>query len=384
MQWETCRTPSQYVMYTLEELAERIGGTLLGNGTLSVRGLCTPQECREGHLAVVWRREFLDTLAEDVPVLVPKGWFSSAFPSRSGIEVADPRRAMITLVPCFSPAMSRPSGIHPTAVVHPTANVSPSAFIGPCCVVERGARIGENVVLEAHDYVGENAVLGDGTRVAPLVSLYSNVHVGKGCRIHSGVVLGADGFGFIQDERGEHVKIPQVGSVEIGDAVEIGACSTVDRGTLGTTVIGSGTKMDDHVHVGHNVVVGKNCILVAYAGVAGSAVLGDGVILAARSGVAEHVRVEEKAVLAANAGATKDVSSGMLVSGFPARDHRKELRIQSARNRLPELFERLRTLEREITATSEQVRMLLARENGTDACRDVDPGCSGTAGGDVP
>jgi UDP-3-O-[3-hydroxymyristoyl] glucosamine N-acyltransferase len=290
---------------------------------------------------------------------------------------------MIALVPYFFPGLHRAPGVHPTAVVHAAASVASTAFVGPCCVVESGARIGEHVVLEAQDYVGENAVIGDGTWVAPGVSIYGGVCVGKNCRFHSGVVLGADGFGFIQDERGEHVKIPQVGSVEIGDNVEIGACSTVDRGTLGNTVVGSGTKMDDHVHVGHNALVGKNCILVAFSGVAGSAVLGDGVILAARSGVAEHVRVGERAVLAANAGATKHVAAGALVSGFPARDHKKELRIQSARGHLPELMERLRVLEKKVETMSEQRQALSVRKGGDGALLSSSEGMK-ESGGDIP
>jgi len=334
-------------------------------------------------LAVVWRRELLEALPEGVPVLAPKGWLSSSGVTRSGIEVADPRRAMIALVPYFFPGLHRAPGVHPTAVVHAAASVASTAFVGPCCVVESGARIGEHVVLEAQDYVGENAVIGDGTWVAPGVSIYGGVCVGKNCRFHSGVVLGADGFGFIQDERGEHVKIPQVGSVEIGDNVEIGACSTVDRGTLGNTVVGSGTKMDDHVHVGHNALVGKNCILVAFSGVAGSAVLGDGVILAARSGVAEHVRVGERAVLAANAGATKHVAAGALVSGFPARDHKKELRIQSARGHLPELMERLRVLEKKVETMSEQRQALSVRKGGDGALLSSSEGMK-ESGGDIP
>ncbi|WP_300522500.1 UDP-3-O-(3-hydroxymyristoyl)glucosamine N-acyltransferase [Aminiphilus sp.] len=383
MQWETCSPPVRCAVYTLAELAGRVDGVLWGDGMSSVRGLCTPREPREEHLAVVWRREFLEGLPEDVPVLVPKGWLSSSGATRNGIEVKDPRRAMIALVPCFFPALHRLPGVHPTAVVHAAASVASTAFVGPCCVVASGARIGEHVVLEAQDYVGENAVIGDGTRVAPLVSICGGVRVGKNCRFHSGVVLGADGFGFIQDERGEQLKIPQVGSVEIGDDVEIGACSTVDRGTLGNTVVGSGTKMDDHVHVGHNALVGKNCILVAFTGIAGSAVLGDGAILAARSGVAEHVRVGEKAVLAANAGATKDVAAGALVSGFPARDHKKELRIQSVRGHLPELMERLRALEKEVKATSERVQALSVREDGTGASAP-DSGNMEKSEGDVP
>lgn len=382
MQWETCSPPARCTAYTLGELAERVDGTVWGNGMLSVRGLCTPQEPREGHLAVVWRREFLEGLPEDTPVLVPKGWLSSSGTTRSGIEVTDPRRAMITLVPCFFPVVHRHPGVHPTAVVHSAASVAPTAFVGPCCVVESGARIGEHVVLEAQDYVGESAVIGDGTRVAPLVSICREVRVGKNCRLHSGVVLGADGFGFIQNEQGEQIKIPQVGSVEIGDDVEIGACSTVDRGTLGNTVVGSGTKMDDHVHVGHNVSVGKNCILVAFTGVAGSAVLGDGVILAARSGVAEHVRVGEKAILAANAGATKDVAAGALVSGFPAWEHKSELRTQSVLRHLPEMMERLRALEREVKATSEQIQALSAREGWAGVSFSDSKGTE-KSGGDV-
>jgi UDP-3-O-[3-hydroxymyristoyl] glucosamine N-acyltransferase len=213
-------------------------------------------------------------------------------------------------------------------------------------VVEEGAVVEEEAVLEGQIFVGRDVHIGPQVWIAPQVVLYPRTTVGARTRIHSGTVLGADGFGVLLGDEGAREAIPHVGGVLIEEDVVLGAHVTVDRGTLDVTRVGAGTKVDDHVHVGHNADIGRRCVLVAYVGIAGSAVVEDGSILAARSGVAPHVRIGRGAQLAAMAGATRDVPPGGVVSGFPAWDHKKALRVESLMRRLPELFERLKRLEK--------------------------------------
>jgi UDP-3-O-[3-hydroxymyristoyl] glucosamine N-acyltransferase len=302
----------------------------------------------------VWEVRDLEKIQGGVHLLAS----TDAFASRSGlsgISVKDPRAAFPVLLSLFQP-VRKGRGVHPSAVISPGAVVSPDAWVGPLCVVEGGAVIGEGVRLRANVFVGEGCVLGAGTVVEPGAVLLEKVRTGKDCLIHGGAVLGSDGFGILPaGEVSGPVKIPQLGGVVLGDEVEIGACTTVDRGTLDDTVVGDFTKVDDHVHIAHNTVIGKNCIVVAMTGIAGSAVLEDNVVMAARSGVKDHTRIGRGATVAANAGAIKDVPPGAVVSGFPARDHRENFRVQAAQQRLPELLLRVRKLEQAVFPSDEKL-----------------------------
>ncbi len=245
----------------------------------------------------------------------------------------------------FHPEAKPAAGIHPTAVVGDGARVDASAHVGPYVVIGARAILGPASVVHAHAVVGEDCEIGAGAVLHPHVVLYRRVRVGAGSVVHAGAVLGADGFGYATRE-GEHAKIPQVGDVELGRDVEVGALSAVDRALLGTTSVGDGTKIDNLVQVGHNVRIGRASILCGQAGVAGSARLGSGVVLAGQAGVAGHLTVGDGVRVAAKSAVFESVAEGETVAGIPAVRIGAWRRQQALVRRLAELWSRLRRLER--------------------------------------
>lgn len=331
--------------YVLSDLASRLGGKIIGDKDYVVKSVASPGRPEDGAVVVAMTEKVFKDVPPHLPVIGLESWFSC----RSfGISVPDTRLALAQTLALFRPTVEEPWGIDPSAVVHPTAEVAEDCCIGPLCVISKGTKIRSGSILRARVFLGEDASVGENSVLEPGVTVYDRCRIGSNVIIHGNSVIGADGFGHIpaSGERGI-VKIPQIGSVILEDGVEIGACSTVDRGTIGDTVIGAGTKLDNHVQIAHNVVTGKDCLIISQVGMAGSSVIEDRVILAARSGVQEHVRVGEGATVAACGGATRDVPPGAVVSGFPARDHRSEMRKEALLRRLEDLFDRVKRLERD-------------------------------------
>ncbi len=337
---------------TIAEIAALVDGKTMGDAAILIRGVQNPGGKAQDRLVVCRDRKSLELVGPGIPVAASEGQFPDGF---SGIEVPEIDNAFVRILTFFSPDEKLDRGVHPATVIEPGANVSPSATIGPLCVLSGGCVIGDDVYLEAQVFVGAGVSIGPRTRVEANSVIRDGSVIGEDCVIHSGAVIGCDGFGFMPDFEKGHVKIPQIGRVRIENRVEVGACVTIDRATIDETVIGSGTVIDDHVHVGHNARIGEKCILVAMTGIAGSAVLEDGVIMAARSGVADHVTVGKRAQVAAYGGATRDVPPGTTVSGFPARDHREELKKQALLRRLPEIAETLNALRAEVGAMKEKI-----------------------------
>ena len=242
------------------------------------------------------------------------------------------------------PPRRHPPGVHPSAVVEPGASVAPSAAVGPCAVVGECTVVGEGSQVDAGCVLGRNCVVGRDCHLFPRVVLYDDTRLGDRVILHSGVVLGSDGFGYAQ-EAGRHIKIPQVGRVVVEDDVEIGANSTVDRGALDETRIGAGSKIDNLVMVAHNVKLGPHCILVAQSGISGSTCLGHHVILAGQSGAVGHIRIGDGARVGAKSAVTHDLPDGAFVTGYPAQDHRRWLKERALSGRLQEILQRLKRVE---------------------------------------
>ena len=338
---------------TVEELARLVGGRVDGPADVVVFGVRGVGDADQGHVVLAENARFFKKAASSkASCILAARDVGEAIPGKSVIRVDEPSEAFIRILEHFRPqeALPRP-GIAAGVVVGQGVQLGREVAIGAHCFVGDGAAIGDGCVLFPGVYLGAGVTVGPHTRIYPGVTVYPRCAIGSRVILHAGVIIGADGFGYRPGSRGL-VKIPQVGTVEIGDDVEIGANSTVDRAKFGATIIGSGSKIDNLVHIAHNVKIGRNCVIIALSGVAGSVEIGDNVTLAAQTGVKDHVRIEDGSVVAARAGVIGDVKAGSIVSGFPAREHSAEKRAQAAWLRLPDLMERIRVLERQVERLS--------------------------------
>ena len=334
--------------FTARHIAEAIGAVVVGNPDQVITGFAPADSARPGDLTFAENEAYFlrarGSLASAILVaadFAPEG--------KTLLRVDNARVAFARVLPLFFPEPTPAPGIHPSAVVAPTATVDPSAHVGPYCVVGERARIGPSAVLMAHVCVGDDCSVGEGTRLHPHVTLYPRTHLGRRVRIHAGSVVGSDGFGYVLDG-GEHRKVPQVGQVLVQDDVEIGANTTIDRAALGATVLGRGSKIDNLVQVAHNVVVGEHCIVVAQVGIAGSTRLGNYVTVAGQAGIAGHLRIGDRVTLAAQSGVMHHIPEGQKWMGSPAQPDRVTKRQLLAVERLPELLRRVQELEREVSA----------------------------------
>jgi UDP-3-O-[3-hydroxymyristoyl] glucosamine N-acyltransferase len=330
--------------FTASELAQLLQGELQGDGATALTGFAPAHAAKPGDLTFAENEEFFLKAQESAAsAILVDGKYASA--KKTIIRVANARVAFAKVLPLFFPEPQFAPGAHPTAVVDSTAQVDPTAHIGPHCVVGQRVKIGPGVVLQGLNYVGDDSAIGESSRLFPNVTVYAGSQIGRRVRIHAGTVIGSDGFGYVFDA-GIHRKIPQVGNVVIDDDVEIGANVTVDRGALGPTVIGKGTKIDNLVQVAHNVTIGRHNLVIAQVGIAGSSKLGDYVILAGQVGVAGHLKIGNQVVVGAQSGVMHDIADGSKYLGSPAVPDKQNKRQLLAIQQLPELIRRVRKLEK--------------------------------------
>ncbi|HEX6883127.1 MAG TPA: UDP-3-O-(3-hydroxymyristoyl)glucosamine N-acyltransferase [Planctomycetota bacterium] len=334
---------------TASELAELCGAVLEGDGARRIVGPAPLEEARSDQVSFVrsarYARAFESTRAG--AVLVPNDLAAG----RSDVVLlrcADPSRAFTRVVEAFRPPPPRPApGVHPSAVVEAGVRIGPEASVGALCHVGAGAELGAGVVLHPGVHVGAGARVGAGSELHPGVVLYPGVELGQRCLIHAGTVIGSDGFGFDPTREGWE-KIPHYGTVVVGDDVEMGANCAIDRGRFEATRIGNGVKLDNLVHVAHNVTIEDGALLIAQVGVAGSTRIGARAILAGQAGIAGHLSIGPGARIGAQTGVGKDVPAGEDQFGSPAREKGEALRIFMLTGKLPELFQRVRALERRL------------------------------------
>lgn len=330
---------------TLKEIQNMTGGDLIGDGEIKIKSVSSMENYVSGSISPLWEKKFAAQALPEMILLTKPGWIME---NGTGIEVNDPRKALNMLLEFFNPYKFEEPFISPTATISETSTVGDSVYIGPNCVISDEACLGNNVLILGNAWIGKSAKIGDGTRIEQGAIIHDFVKVGKNCIIHSNAVIGSEGFGFIPNEENELIKVPQIGSVVIEDDVEIGTCACIDRATFGETLISKGTKIDALVKVGHNCRIGSNCILVSQSGVAGSSVLEDHVILAAQSGVGNHARIGTGTTIAARAGVIGDIPPHKIYSGFPAQEHKKELRQLGALRNLTNLISEVKNLKRNI------------------------------------
>jgi UDP-3-O-[3-hydroxymyristoyl] glucosamine N-acyltransferase len=332
-------------MPLLSELAKLVKGTVLGDGNIEIKGIKGIEDVGPGEITMAATARLLEPAvrSEAIAIIIPDNVVEVAKPA---IRVANPRLAFAQILAFLTPPIACKPGIHQTAIIGSNfrgegSEIGPQVFIGNEVTIGKGTIVYPGAVIEDQVVIGENSII------------HSNVVIRKECvignnvQIHAGTVIGADGFGYVTD-KGKHFKVPQVGKVVIEDDVEIGANSAIDRSTTGVTLVKRGTKIDNLVQIGHNCVLGEDCLICGQAGLAGSAKLGDRVIMAGRAGVVGHILVDHDTVIAACSLAINSLPPNSYVSGVPARPHGEDMRIQATAGRLPELLKEIRELQKKV------------------------------------
>ncbi len=315
----------------LREIAEKIGGRVVGDGEVEISGIASLQSATARDLVFVESDKHLEPAMKSGAGAVIAGEFAGAAASAKPMIIAEqPRLAFARAAALICPPERVEPGIHYSAMVQESVRLGKAVAIGPHAVVSENVTIGDRSSIGAGCFLGPGVRIGEGCDLKPNVSIYAGTRLGARVIVHSGAVLGSDGFGFVRDNKsGQYTKFPQVGRLEIGDNVEIGANCTVDRGALDTTVIGRGTKLDNMVHIAHNSQVGEDIVIAAQTGISGSAVLEDGCVVAGQVGIADHVRIEKGVILGAQCGVPSNKvvrGAGVLFWGTPARPIREYLK----------------------------------------------------------
>lgn len=332
--------------HTAASIAERIHGQVIGDASVALTGFNAAAQARPGDLTFAEKgAHFAAAEASEASAILVEDDVTSA--SKTLIRVPNARIAAARILPLFFPVEAFAPVMHPSASIHPTAHVDATAHIGPGCVIGAGVSIGARTVLMGGNHVRYDAQLGDDVRLFPNVVLYERTVVGHRVVIHAGTVVGSDGYGYVFD-RGIHRKVLQVGHVRIGDDVEIGANCAIDRAAFGVTAIGAGTKIDNLVHIAHNVVFGEHCLILGQCGFAGSTTFGDYCVIASQTGVAGHLTIGAQVTVGGKSGVVRNVEAKQTVLGFPAVPEKQAKRQWLALEQLPEMLKRMRDLERRV------------------------------------
>jgi UDP-3-O-[3-hydroxymyristoyl] glucosamine N-acyltransferase len=343
---------------SLNEIAQLIEGTVVGDHATIISALSPIDDITPGSLvfaegeANIKRAQASDAAAILVNI-------QTQVDKKPSIQVPKPFKAFIKLLNHFYPPQKAKLGIHPTALIADDVRIGDSVSIGPYVVIESGSVIGDGCVFKSHIHIGHNVQVGDHTTLHPQVTIYDNCQIGSHVIIHASTVIGSDGFGYTFVD-GQHLKVPHVGKVIVEDHVEIGANTAIDRATMGATVIGQGTKVDNLVQVAHSVKLGKNNILCGFTGIAGSTVSGDNVIFAANVGVSDHVRIDSNVILGARTGVppNKHLKEGEVYLGNPARIKDLAIKHELSVNRIPLLRKNIKTMSEHIAALEKKLALL--------------------------
>jgi UDP-3-O-[3-hydroxymyristoyl] glucosamine N-acyltransferase len=332
---------------SVRQIATQLGATFEGDGEVLVRGVAGIRDATPGQLTFIANAKYFSEIKNTRAsvLIVPEG---AEIEFRPIIRSAQPKLAFIKTMELFISAKPKlVPKIDPTAVIGKNVSLGKDIYLGAYVVIEDDVSLGDNTVIYPGSYIGRQSKIGANTFIFPNVTIWEAVNIGNRVTIHSGTVIGCDGFGYTE-ANGIQYKMPQLGTVVIEDDIEIGANVTIDRATLGKTWIKKGTKIDNLVHIAHNVVVGEHAVIVAQVGISGSVEIGDRVTLAGQSGIAGHIKIGAGTTVAGRSGVTKSIPANICVSGFPARLHRQEQKTQAYVQRLPKLIEKVRALEKKV------------------------------------
>ncbi len=340
---------------TLREIAQIIGGEIVGDADTVVCGVNGIKEARRGEITFLANPKYAPLLEKTSASAVITGREVKVSP-RPIIRTDNPSLAFTKVISLFAPSgIAHPVGIHPSALLGKGVSLGNGAAIGPYAVVGDNVSIGDRSIIYSGCFIGAFSRIGSDTLIYSNVTIRERITIGNRVIVHSGTVIGSDGFGFVNIE-GSHHKIPQVGTVEIGDDVEIGANVAIDRARFDKTVIGAGTKIDNLVHIAHNVIIGENSIIVAQVGISGSTIIGNGVTLAGQAGLVGHITIGDGAIVAAQGGVTKSVAPHTMVSGYPARPHETAKKINACVQNLPRLYNAVKQLKEKLTELEEGIK----------------------------
>ncbi|MDQ2686400.1 MAG: UDP-3-O-(3-hydroxymyristoyl)glucosamine N-acyltransferase [Armatimonadota bacterium] len=337
---------------TVGQLAALVNGSVEGDESIPILGISSIEDAQDGDITFAENDKLLSSAGRSRASAVIASASSKALTAlgqKPVIRVKNPRFAFAQMLRIFAPEPKVYKGIHPTAVIGDDARLGHNVSVHALAVLGDNVTLGENCVVYPFAYLGDNVTLGDNCVIYPHVVLHDDTEIGNSVVIHSGSVLGTDGFGYMFIEN-RHYKIPQIGRVIVGDDVEIGANVTIDKARTGSTRIGAGSKIDNLVHIGHNVTVGRNCVIVAQVGVSGSVDIGDGVILAGQVGIKDHVKIGDGSIVAAKSGVIGDLPPQSFVSGRYGRPHGQEMRSLAVYGKLPEMSKQIKNLEARLAA----------------------------------
>ena len=331
-------------MATLTELSELVNGKLIGDPLIEINGVSEIENSKPGTISFFHLSKYKKHLASSNN--------EKKITGLNGIVSKNPLIALSKILNFFENSIVEIKGIHSTAIIDSSSIIDKSSYIGPYSIIGKNVHIGKNVVIDSFCQIGESTVIGNNSKINSSVMIYPKSIIGKNSIIHSGTVIGCDGFGYAT-EKDVNYKIPQIGNVLIEDDVEIGSNCVIDRGTLGSTVIGKNTKLDNLVHIAHNVKIGKGCFLTAQTAVAGSSVIEDFVSFGGRASVSGHITVGTRSRLAAKSGVTKSLPGNETYAGMPARKISEKNKIDASLNLLPEFFAKIKELNKKIKKIEE-------------------------------
>lgn len=341
--------------YLLKDLAERLGVKLYGNPDYVISGIGGLDDATSSDISFLANPRYLDSMTKSKAGAICISLDQSPVEGKNFLLCQNPSHSFQQLIELFIPSLPQSqfsTGIHPTAVIDPTASIAPDACIGPYCVIAAKAVIQSRAKLIAHVYIGEESVIGADCVIYPHVAVRERCYLGQRVNIQPGAVIGSCGFGYVTSAQGNHIKLQQLGSVNIDDDVEIGANTTIDRARFHQTKISLGSKIDNLVQIGHNVEIGKHNLIVSQVGIAGSSKTGDYVVLGGQVGVVGHVEIASQTLVGAKAGISKNVTKSGRYTGVPLQPIDDYNRQQVLTRKLPELFDRVKKLETTIQESS--------------------------------